>query len=530
MRKKIVFNVSLLLLFSASRLVVQAQPEDALLKELANANQQTIEALVLYPEDTRMAILEVTKYPSILIQVQEIKERTSLAFKALLEDFPTEEQSIFYELNRYPDLLEQLVQSRGQASAQKKAVAVMPEALQDRVLELIRAEPATLEKIFQLSQTAQIAFSKLLMEYPPVTQMAFEQLIRLPEVLELLSQDLRFTILVGDTYRKDSARIVTAMDSIHLVVAREQALELKDWQTTLEEHPTAAEELRLAGEAYANQNKDLESSPLLLDGYYNDDWLLNPIAISPYYYWFGYPWWEPIPRWYPYPWWWHWGGYYYNGAWMIIYLPSYHFMHWYFRHPHHHRHYNHLSEQFVRHYNKHRRSGTTITMEVKDWQQQNRTVLSESFLASDEGLKARLASYSDFEQKRSEYNQRHPSNQMDALRFIEKNGTKYPALKRSSQDAQNELRKQEEEETKKRIDWAPVKEPITPKEKPEKQARPSRIIQPAPKAPIQPKVIPRKPTEAKDYHFQKWEQQKVIPPTRKVPTPSRTETTKKRGG
>lgn len=530
MSKIQVFQVALLLLASSTMEGLQAQPEEALLKELAIANQQTIEALVLYPEDIRLAILEATKYPSVLIQVQEIKEKTSFAYKALLEDFPREEQSIFYELNRYPALLDQLVRLRGQVGAQKEAVAVMPEALQDRVLQLIQAEPATLEKVFQLSQTAQIAFSKLIMEYPVVTQLAFERLIQLPEVFELLSQDLRFTILVGETYRKDSSRIITAMDSIHLVVAREQAKELEDWQTTLEEHPAAAEELRLAGEAYANQNNEIESDLLLLEGYYNNTWLLDPAAISPYYYWFGYPWWEPMPRWYPYPWWWHWGGYYNSGAWLIIYLPSYHFMHWYFGHPHHHRHYNHLSEQFIRHYNKHRRSGTTISMEIKDWHQQNRSVLSESFLASDAGLKARLASYSDFEQKRAEYNLRHPSNQMDALQFLEKNRTKYPELKKSSQDAKKDVQIQREQEAIKRTGWAPMKEPITPKVNPEKQERPSRIIQPATKVPVQPKTVPKKPSEARDYHFQKWEEQKALPPTRKIQTPSRIESTKKRGG
>ena len=47
-----------------------AQTDLSLLGDLAEENKKSVEALVLYPPETRLAILQATKSPEILVKMQ----------------------------------------------------------------------------------------------------------------------------------------------------------------------------------------------------------------------------------------------------------------------------------------------------------------------------------------------------------------------------------------------------------------------------------------------------------------------------
>lgn len=195
-------------------------------------------------------------------------------------------------------------------------------------------------------------------------------------MIDLLNEDLRFTVMVGDVYRDNPAWAIHKMDSLNLAVARAHAEELDSWKTAIDNDPDAKAELESAASEYAAENNYAAVDDY--DAVYERDIVVTHYYYNPYPYWYGYPWWEPYPRWHPYPWWWDWGFNHHHGV-VIVYLPSYHFMHWYFDHPGHHHRYNHLSTQFVNHYNGHRRSGTTISEGVGQWHEKNRSVISDRF-------------------------------------------------------------------------------------------------------------------------------------------------------
>ena len=104
---------------------ITAQTDVALLGDLAAENKASVEALVLYPSETRLAILETTKHPEILIKMQNMREKTSAAFRTLIEDFPRSTQEVFYDVNRYPGLTESLVAHQNDQANQRKALQVM---------------------------------------------------------------------------------------------------------------------------------------------------------------------------------------------------------------------------------------------------------------------------------------------------------------------------------------------------------------------------------------------------------------------
>lgn len=529
--RKILFSLLLIVLGGS---ILFSQTDKALLRELAKENQKSIEALALYPEDVRLAILEASKHPEALIKMQSIRERTSAAFKALIEDFPRSTQAYFYDFTRYPGLLETLVAQRGNTTAQRRALEVMPEEKREAALGVVERQLSTLAKINDLNRTATNAYDNLLAPYPGPAQAAFRTLLGVPEVVDILNEDLRFTILVGDVYREDPAWAIHKMDSLNLAVARAHAQEQDAWQKNIENDPAAQQELQAAAREYANEYGYVdEIYDIMPDDLYTAPAPAQPQVIHHYYhypypYWFGYPWWAPQPCWRPYPYWWYWGFYPYYGTVVIVHLPSYHFMYWYFYRPYHHYRYNRLSTHFVNHYYGHRNSGTSISAGVGDWRRDNRTVISDDWLSDKTRLSERLREYGRFEQGRQAFNEKNPTRALTQAEYLDKNARQYPELVRSRAVATTEIQRERATENQRRSDWAPAKEPVAPEPTPPARAprtdAPTRPqTQPAPRtqpaAPDRPQTQPaprperpaqqqpRKPSidDAKDYHRDRWQ-------------------------
>ena len=263
------------------------------------------------------------------------------------------------------------------------------------------------------------------------------------------------------------------------------------------------------------------------DLYYNDN-LVRRTRVAEYHYswWYGYPWWYPQPYWRPYPWWYDWG-FYHQQQFVVVYMPSWHFMHWYFDRPHHHYHYSHLSSHFVNHYYGHRHSGTSISLGVGAWHERNRTVISDDFMKDRGRLPERMKEYGRFEENRQQYNGRNPKNPATPETFLDKNASKYPELKRARVQATDEIKRERETQATKPSQWAPRKEPAPaipktepgrePKTEPAQKPPTVRPPRTQPSVPADPKnkpLPPRteqprndQPIEKPDaYHKQKWEE------------------------
>ncbi|MBK8706650.1 MAG: hypothetical protein IPN33_25775 [Saprospiraceae bacterium] len=239
-----------MLLLSAG---LMAQTDKALLRELAEDNQKSVEALALYPRDTRLAILEACQYPEIIVKMNHEREKTAAAFRNLLEDYPRATQEVWFDLTRYPGLIERLADARESEAAYRDLLKVLPQNKQAEALEVVWNSPGILRKIDALNQTARRTFENLTDAYPAPARQAFDNLLETPEVLEILNEDLRFTIMIGDLYRSEPEATIRQTDSLNLAVAREHAQELDDWKNTLQNDPEAQSELQAAAREYADE-------------------------------------------------------------------------------------------------------------------------------------------------------------------------------------------------------------------------------------------------------------------------------------
>ncbi len=432
MKNKIQFILIILALSFIPQL--WAQTGRALFSEVEDEEMEAINALVLYPEETRLAILEASQYPEALIKMESIQERSQADFQALLGKYPQESQEMIWDLTRYPNLIERLASLQDVSSKSiNRVLQDYPEVIHERVEEAARYFAYEIKEIYKLNLDAEAAFEVLAQDYPYQTRQALRHLLALPEVLTILNDNIKLTILIGDLYKDDPQWVLHKADSLNMEAARQQAQELEDWKVSLKNDPEALEQFEASAEQFKEEYnyyyEDYYDQPF--DDVYYEEPEVREVHEYHYYhypYWFGYPRWYYYPRWRMYPYWYDWGFYFSPGRTVVITgLPSFYFTRWYFYHPYHHYRWPRLSAHFTEHYYGHRRHGSSITAGVTVWKNENR-IITDEWLQKDDQLPQRFREFGKFEADRASYNRRHPQRQVTQREFQEKNIQRYRAM------------------------------------------------------------------------------------------------------
>lgn len=508
--RRVIFVVLALL----SPLLLIAQSEQELLDQLLQEEKNSVEALVLYPEDTRRDILEACLHPEAIVKLESMQSKTSEAFKNLMRGYSQETQELIWDLTRYPGLITRLAQTTGQSDSEVRVMlADYPAEVHPKALEARRYYFDLLLRVDDLNEQWRRTFDNLIRDYPDKTKNALRQLVELPEVLTLLSDGIRMTVIVGDLYRRNPEWLMQQLDSLNLVVARAHTKEIEDWKAGLEADPEAKAEFVRSAEDFAREY-NYDDAYYTYDDVYEDGRPREVVVEHHYYYhypyWFGYPYWYTYPRWRPYPVWYDWGFYWGPGnVIVIIDLPSFYFTHWYFYYPHHHYYYPQLSCHFTRHYYGHRNFGSSITAGVDNWRHNNREIVTDEWLDKARNDREQFREYGKLESAREKYNRTHPDKAMNPGEFLDKNKRQYPTLAKERPlpaEKPEAVRKDKMEAPP-----APKKEPVItpPKTEPKEPRKEAPIpkTQPDKKAPADiPKV-----DKARDYHRDKWEQPKTAP-------------------
>ena len=452
MKKYLLAFLGLILLINSA----VAQEEKELLAQIFEEDREVIDALVLYPKETRLTILETASSPQALIKLKRIQQKTSTEFKALLEQEEKATQQIIWDLTRYPDLVNRLVfEGNKKKKNIEKVLQNYPAIIHERAMEAGQNHYDLLVQIDQLNQSAKGAFETVLNEFSPKVQTGLRELIELPEVLSLLTDNIQLTILVGDLYQKEPDWLIKQSDSLSIEVNRQNEAELQQWQENLENDPEALANLKDASEEFAKENgyDELYYEPETDDDLYyyaepEEDYERVTTVEHHYYhypYWYGYPSWYAQPRWRPYPLWWDWGFYFRpNRVAVFIRLPSFHFTNWYFHHPHHHYYYPHLTNHFVRHVNyAPRRYNSPVRVSVNNWRDKNRAVITNDWLTNKNNRVERIREFGRLETARRTYNRDNPNRKIDQKTYLRDNSLRYPNInpKKSNKPIKKSSRK-----------------------------------------------------------------------------------------
>ncbi len=490
-------KTKLYLVLLACTSILSAQ-DNSILRQLKDEERNAVAAIALYPLEERRAILEAASHPEILVRMQASRENTEDQFRNLLITLSEKEQRDLFNLSRYPELLEKLVSGKEKKS-RKEMEALLeeyPEEVREQAKAAYKSNYTTLISINDIYNASEMAFEGILSNYRPSVGESYRTLLKLPEVINVLTENISTTVLLGDLYKRQPEQLLRELDSLNIVVAEEKARELNEWKKSLEENPEALAEYEQAADEFAReQGYDQSDYSEPMPQQYTTDVYVHYIW-RPYPYWFGWPWWYSCECWYPYPWWYHWG-YYYGPGNVVVFvgLPSTYFVHWHFQHHTHFYHYPHFTNQMVRYYSRNPHSTTSVTTVVRQWKETTRKDVAANWLESDENRVERIREYGQLNMDYEAEAQQAGAN-ITTREYLRNNSEKYPALTPASRETEATAPKPQQGETREKI---PVRN------------------YPTPSQPQKPREIETQPSKrqeidrAKTYHENKWEKPKTHP-------------------
>ena len=401
-----------------------------ILHDLSEDEQKAVEAIALYPEKERNIILEAASYPEVLVRMQNIRKNTEEKFKTLLENLPEEDQKKLFNLSRYPDLIGKMGENKKTQTELDELITGYPKEIQEQAVFANQQYYALLTNMNTFYKNSEMAFETILKDYDLSTQQAYKELVKLPEIVTILAENMSATVLLGDLYKKNPVELKKELNSLHIAAAEQKAKELNEWKQNLEDNPEAMAEYEQAAKEFATEQGVNESDYTTYVPEEKKSEVEIRYVYQPYPYWFGWPWWYHYEYWYPYPYWYHWG-YYYSSPNVIVFigLPSNYYMNWHFHHHNHFYHYPYFTNHVINYYYGHRKSRSSVTTVVSNWEKEIRPEVPKNFFDNDNSRIDRIKEYGrfkmDYQSTVQKANGKVP-NQMD---YLKNNANKYPTLK-----------------------------------------------------------------------------------------------------
>jgi len=182
-------------------------------------------------------------------------------------------------------------------------LADYPKAIHERAKSSVENHFQILEQVNELNETNQAAYENIVATYDENTRNALQQLVGLPEVMSVLTENIEVVILVGDAYKNYPDWVLHKADSLHMELARQNAKELEDWKKRVEENPELADDLEATAKEFAEENNydDIyynDTNNTIDDVYFYDEEEEEPRnTIVERHYHYHYPFWYGYPSW-----------------------------------------------------------------------------------------------------------------------------------------------------------------------------------------------------------------------------------------
>lgn len=284
-----------------------------------------VSSIAAYSPETRAAILNVAAFPQSLVKLEKIQSKTSQSFQDLLSAYSRDDQEKLYQASRFPDLVNQLVSS-GKKTDQEanQLIKDYPDQIQQQLLDAYHNHYEVLVKMNDIYQKSQKSFDGIISGYPASLQADFKTVLSKPDVMTLLTDNIKMTVELGNAYKDDPNGLTRHLDSLNTQLTDQSAKDLADYKSAVEKDPKMQEEMKQAADEFSSQNdQDLTNPAYVTNNNVYDNY--------PYPYWFGYPYWYSNPHWYPMPFYYHTGFYYGAGGRMVVVgMPSAYYSRWFF--------------------------------------------------------------------------------------------------------------------------------------------------------------------------------------------------------
>ena len=304
------------------------------LQQLPENDSSTIHLVFSYPEAIRENVFLAATYPQGFTRLEEIQKESAAAFKNVAAKFNQRKQKKLWDIARFPELLPLLIANKDKSN--EELLALMknyPLDTKNAAVEFVKKDYDAIVSTNNIRLQFETKYKSVFKDFPSDIQEAYQQLLQHPELISVLSQDLKSTVKIGDWYKNNPVLLKHIADSVNAKITSENGAEYSEWKRSISNDSLAQKELKTISKKYREENYP--------DDVYANHENLDTVIYNaaPYPYWSGYPYWYTTPYWYPYPWWYQ-AGFYWNPYDRLIFygMPSYHFGLWYYNHPYYNRH------------------------------------------------------------------------------------------------------------------------------------------------------------------------------------------------
>lgn len=330
---------SFLILSQAGSLSAQSYTDS-----LQQDDQDIISSIAPYSPEVRSAILDVAQYPQALVKIERVQSRSSQSFQDLIASYPRDEQEKFYEVSRFPDVLNKVIAANAGPSEIKSIVKDLPAGTQTSFTDLNSNRHDDLVKMNNIYQSSETALQKILSSYPENVKSEFRKVIGMPDVMNLLTNNIGLTVELGEAYKADPGMVNHQLDSTSTALAQQSSQDLAAYKKDVDSNPELQQEMRNAATDFSTSNSQPDNPTYVTNNYYDN---------TPYPYWFSYPYWYSVPMWYPRPMYYYTGFYYGAGGRIVVTgFPSRIYSNWFFGFGY--RHYPNLYRHYGNYYSLHR--------------------------------------------------------------------------------------------------------------------------------------------------------------------------------
>ena len=196
--KKVCCGIILICLIGTSKINCSAQGSTiSSNRQVMLASQEAVDAIAMYPTDTRKIIFEASEYPEVITKLNVMRLKSQTSFDSLVSILKKDEQEKIWNLTRYDNLISDLAASPIKSESDIDAILVnYPEEIHKTAIEENKKNYKLLVQIDQINKSYDSDFELLLNNYPPEAIEAFREIIKMPEVLSILNVHMQYTVIV----------------------------------------------------------------------------------------------------------------------------------------------------------------------------------------------------------------------------------------------------------------------------------------------------------------------------------------------
>ncbi len=421
---KLYFILCLLISVAYSSLKAQ---EGVQMQQLLKDDSVDINVLSTYSAEVRENLFLASLHPEGIAKLKDLQKKSNESFKNSIASYSKDDQQKIWNLTRYENLFSDLSVTGGKKRKVEDVLKKYPAEIHDDAYFFSTENFQLIQSIVAINKDYSKSYDLVIAGYSEKEKAAYSSILKTPEAVNLLTNNMHLTVHLGDLYRSSPELLRSTLDSLNRVNAEQNARDAENFKKEIKNNPEAEKELKESALEYAKENQYKE----------NDYKNVNPEVVNryifvPYPYWCGYPWWYAYDYWYPYPVWYHWGFYYWHDDIVWLGPPSWYFIHWHFHsHPHFYD-YPHITNVYINQYHYGPRRGISgNSREVNTWMSRNSNSFPDDFRNNSERRVDRIREFGKLENDRDRFNRDNPGKNISRDDYMKLHENEYPQLKRN---------------------------------------------------------------------------------------------------